>query len=134
MAWWRVALVVPLVVGVVLTGSRAGLLALLTAAAATLPRGRVRAAGVAIGAFGAAGVLFWRFVSQPDILAWFRPAIWNAVLRLWAAHPVFGVGPGGLVDAAGPVRLLHADQRRIVIAERGGAPRRWPQFGPRAGR
>ncbi len=24
-------------------------------------------------------------------------------------HPLFGVGPGGLVDAAGPTRLLHED-------------------------
>jgi hypothetical protein len=123
--WLRFVLIVVLVVGVVLTGSRAGLLALLAAAAVALPRGRIRAAGVSVGVLGAAGVLFWRFVSQPDVLAWFRPSIWSAVLRSWAAHPVFGVGPGGLVDAAGPVRLLHADhvgQRQFLIAYAESSP------------
>ncbi len=123
--WLRFVLIVELVVGVVLTGSRAGLLALLAAAAVALPRGRIRAAGVSVGVLGAAGVLFWRFVSQPDVLAWFRPSIWSAVLRSWAAHPVFGVGPGGLVDAAGPVRLLHADhvgQRQFLIAYAESSP------------
>jgi O-antigen ligase len=106
---WRVLAAVCLGAGVILTGSRAGLLALLAACAVTLPRGRLRALGITIGAIAAAGVLVWRFVSQPDILAWFRPTIWAAVLQLWAQHPAAGVGPGGLADAAGAVRLLHAD-------------------------
>lgn len=114
-----------LVAGVVLTGSRAGLLAVLAAAAVTLPRGRSRTLGLAAGAVGAAAILVWRFVSQPDILAWFRPSIWAAVLRLWAEHPIFGVGPGGLVDAMGVMRILHADhvgQRQFLIAYAESSP------------
>lgn len=124
-SWWRAVLVVPLVVGVVLTGSRAGLLAVLAACAVALPRGRARTVGVSLGGFGVVGVLIWRFVSQPDVLAWFRPSIWGAVLRVWAAHPVWGVGPGGLLDAAGPVRLLHDDhvgRRQFLIAYAESSP------------
>lgn len=116
---WRLAAVAAIVLGLVLTGSRAGLLALLAAVAIVLPRGRPRTLGLAIGGFGVVTILIWRFVSQPDTLAWFRPAIWAAVLRLWVAHPLFGVGPGGLVDAAGVERLLHVDhigQRQFVIS------------------
>ncbi len=105
--WILVAIV--LLGGVGLTGSRAGLLAILASSAALLPRGRVRMVGLATGAVSVAAVLLWRFASQPDILAWFRPAIWRAIVRLWSTHPLFGVGPGGLVDAAGPIRLLHED-------------------------
>jgi len=115
----RFAIGVALVAGVVLTGSRAGLLAVLAAAAVVLPRGRVRALGIGAGAVGATAILVWRFVSQPEILAWFRPSIWVAVLRVWAEHPVVGVGPGGLVDAMGAMRLLHADhigQRQYLAA------------------
>jgi len=64
-------------------------------------------------------------VSHPEILAWFRPAIWAAVLRLSASHPLFGVGPGGLVDGAGPVRLLHADhvgQHQFLITYAESSP------------
>ncbi len=106
---WMILIAIMLVVGVGLTGSRAGLLAILAAGAALLPRGRARIAGLATGTAAVVTVLVWRFVSQPDILAWFRPAIWRAMLRLWASHPLAGVGPGGLADAAGPIRLLHED-------------------------
>lgn len=95
---------------VVLTGSRAGLLAALVAAAMLLPRGRVRFLGVLIGAGAAAIALAWRFVSQPDLLAWHRISIWWAVLKIWATRPLTGVGPGCLVEAAGPERILHPDQ------------------------
>ncbi len=47
------------------------------------------------------------------------------MLRLWAAHPLLGVGPGGLVDAAGPVRLLHADhvgQHQFLISYAESSP------------
>jgi hypothetical protein len=64
---------------------------------------------LATGAGAIAAILAWRFASHPEVLAWFRPAIWQAVLRLWAKSPLVGVGPGGLGDAAGQVRLLHAD-------------------------
>ncbi len=122
---WAIAVTAVLVVGVVLTGSRAGLLALLAAGAVVLPRGRARSVGLAVSAVVVAAVVAWRFLSQPDILAWFRPAIWGAVLRLWAEHPVAGVGPGGLVDAAGAVRLLHADhvgQHQFLIAYAESSP------------
>jgi len=42
-----------------------------------------------------------------------------------SAHPVAGVGPGGLVDAAGAVRLLHADhvgQHQFLIAYAESSP------------
>ncbi len=116
---WRLSAAAALVGGVVLTGSRAGLLAVLAASSVMLPRGRWRGFGLSAGTAGIVAVLAWRFLSQPDILAWFRPAIWQAVLRVWAAHPIFGVGPGGLVDAAGTVRILHADhvgQRQFLVA------------------
>jgi O-antigen ligase len=106
---WRLAVGAVIALGVVLTGSRAGLLALLVSTALIVPRGRLRIFGLLAGGAGVAVVLIWRFVNQPDVLAWFRPAIWAAVLRLWADHPLLGVGPGGLVDAAGVERLLHAD-------------------------
>jgi hypothetical protein len=106
---WRLPLALCLGGGVILTGSRAGLLAALAAAAVILPRGRIRTVGLLFGAFGAVAVVAWRFLNHPDILAWHRPAIWGSVLRLWADRPLCGVGPGGLVDAAGGVRLLHPD-------------------------
>jgi len=121
----RVIVALCLVVGVLLTGSRAGLLALLAAGATALRPGRWRNLVVGAGALGAAAVLAWRFVSQPDILAWYRPAIWMGVLKIWAAHPLMGVGPGGLADAAGPARLLHADhigQHQFLIAYAESSP------------
>jgi tetratricopeptide (TPR) repeat protein len=114
-----------LVLGVILTGSRAGLLAVLAGGAVVLPAGRLRRAGLAFGGLAAGAVVLWRFVSQPDVLAWFRPTIWLAVLRLWWSRPLTGVGPGGLVDAAGPVRVLHDDhlgQRQFLIAYAESSP------------
>jgi hypothetical protein len=122
---WRFAAAAVLTLGLVLTGSRAGLLAMLAIVAVVLPRGRPKVVGLLTGGVGVMAVLVWRFVHQPDILAWFRPAIWSAVLRLWASHPLCGVGPGGLVDAAGPQRLLHADhvgQRQFLIAYAESSP------------
>jgi len=122
---WRFAAAAVLTLGLVLTGSRAGLLALLVVVAVVLPRGPAKVMGLLTGGVGVAAVLVWRFVQQPDILAWFRPAIWSAVLRLWASRPLCGVGPGGLVDAAGAQRLLHADhvgQRQFLIAYAESSP------------
>ena len=122
---WAIVVAAVLVIGVVLTGSRAGLLALLAVVAIILPRGRARSVGLAVSAVIVAAIVAWRFLSQPDILAWFRPTIWGAVLRLWAEHPIAGVGPGGLVDAAGAVRLLHADhvgQHQFLIAYAESSP------------
>jgi hypothetical protein len=122
---WRIAAAVALTLGLVLTGSRAGLLAMLAVVAVILPKGKLKFVGLLSGGVGVAAALGWRFVSQPDILAWFRPAIWSAVLRVWASHPLCGVGPGGLVDAAGVQRLLHADnvgQRQFLIAYAESSP------------
>jgi len=122
---WRFAAAAVLILGLVLTGSRAGLLAMLAVVAVVLPRGRAKFLGLLTGGVGVTAVLVWRFVHQPDILAWFRPAIWSAVLRLWVSHPLCGVGPGGLVDAAGAQRLLHADHvghRQFLIAYAESSP------------
>ena len=122
---WRFAVVAVLTLGLMITGSRAGLLAMLAVVAVVLPRGKVKIVGLLISGIGVIAVLLWRFVSQPDILAWFRPAIWYAVLRLWVSRPLCGVGPGGLVDAAGAERLLHADhvgQRQFLIAYAESSP------------
>ena len=122
---WRFAGAAILTLGLVLTGSRAGLLAILAVVAVVLPRGRPKVVGLLTGGVGVVAVLVWRFVHQPDILAWFRPAIWSAVLRLWVSRPLCGVGPGGLVDAAGAERLLHADhvgQRQFLISYAESSP------------
>jgi hypothetical protein len=95
--------------GIVATGSRAGLLALVVVVALLLPRGRVRLLGSLSGAGLAFVVLVWRFVNQPDVLAWHRVSIWWAVVKVWAERPLTGVGPGSLVEAAGAERILHAD-------------------------
>jgi len=122
---WRFAVVAVLTLGLMITGSRAGLLAMLAVVAVVLPRGRVKIVGLLTSGIGVIAVLLWRFVSQPDILAWFRPAIWYAMLRLWVSRPLCGVGPGGLADAAGAERLLHADhvgQRQFLITYAESSP------------
>jgi len=122
---WRFATAAVLILGLVLTGSRAGLLAMLAVVAVVLPRGMPKIVGLLTGGVGVTAVLIWRFVHQPDILAWFRPAIWSAVFRLWVSHPLRGVGPGGLVDAAGAERLLHAEhvgQRQFLISYAESSP------------
>lgn len=96
-------------IGIVLTGSRAGMMAGIVVIAILMPRGPVRIAGTVAGCVVAFGALSWRFVSQPDILAWHRVSIWKAVLKIWATRPVTGIGPGSLVEAAGPERILHSD-------------------------
>jgi tetratricopeptide (TPR) repeat protein len=75
-----------------------------------LPRGRLRTLGTAAAGVLALSVLVWRFISQPDLLAWYRVSIWRAVLEIWARRPITGVGPGSLVEAAGVERILHSDQ------------------------
>lgn len=104
--WW----ILLVSVAVVLTGSRAGLLAVVVSVGVLLPRGRVRLAGVTAGALVAVGALAWRFISQPDLLAWHRISIWWTVVKIWVTRPLTGVGPGCLVEAAGAERILHPDQ------------------------
>ncbi|MBW2524320.1 MAG: tetratricopeptide repeat protein [Deltaproteobacteria bacterium] len=101
------ALAAALSVGVLLTGSRAGLVALVVVAGLMLPRGRPRAAGLAALAAVAAGVLLWRFVGRPDSLAWHRIEIWRALWSLVIESPLVGVGPGWLEEATGVVRIAH---------------------------
>jgi hypothetical protein len=96
--------------GIVLTGSRAGLLAAVVAAGVLLPRGRIRFVGIIGGVFVAVGAVTWRLISQPDLLAWHRPSIWWATLKIWATRPLTGVGPGSLIEAAGAERILHPEQ------------------------
>lgn len=106
----RHAWAVVMTAGLVLSGSRAGLLALLVMVAVLLPRGRVRTTGMVAAVGLTAAALAWRFASQPDVLAWHRVSIWRAVVAIWLRRPVTGVGPGGLVEAAGVERILHPDQ------------------------
>ncbi len=116
---WRLAAGIVVTVGLVMTGSRAGLLGLLVVGVVTLPRGKIRVFGLVTGGISVAAILIWRFASQPDVFAWFRPSIWSAVLRIWGSRPFAGVGPGGLLDAAGVERLLHVDHvghRQFSIA------------------
>jgi hypothetical protein len=98
-----------LAAGVVATGSRAALLALVVVVAAMVPAGRVRVVVVLAAAAAAVGLIVWRFVMAPDSLAWHRFAIWGAIRDLIGANPVLGVGPGRLEDAAGVVRIAHAE-------------------------
>ena len=101
-------LVVPSVVaGAVLTGSRAGLLALLVVVAVLLPRGRARRIGVALAALAAVVFLVWRFTASPDSLAWHRLEIWRALVPLVLEHPLVGVGSGWLEESTGVVRIAH---------------------------
>jgi hypothetical protein len=109
-SWLRWGWLVLMSAAVVLTGSRAGLLAAVVIAAILLPRGRIRFLGVFAGGSLAVSALVWRFVSQPDLLAWHRVSIWWAALKIWATRPLTGVGPGCLVEAAGVERILHPDQ------------------------
>ncbi len=106
---------------IVLTGSRAGLAALVVVALLLLS-GRVRWIAASLAAAAGTALVWWRFATRPDALAWFRLEIWGAVLHLTALHPLMGVSPGGLGDMSGIVRLatpigcsLHA--RHIAGAE-----------------
>ena len=103
-AW---AVVVPVILGVILTGSRAGLLALVVVIGIMLPRGKARLIGVTAVAAGAVAFLVWRFTTSPDSLAWHRLEIWRALWPLVMEHPLVGVGPGWLEEATGVVRIAH---------------------------
>jgi O-antigen ligase len=107
---WRWAWAGLVATGIVGTGSRAGLLAVLVVLGFLLPRGGLRLAGMLAGSAMAIGVLILRFVSQPDVLAWHRVSIWGAVIKIWLTRPFTGVGPGCLVEAASAERILHADE------------------------
>jgi hypothetical protein len=98
-----------LVVGILATGSRGGLIALVVVIGCLLPTARLRVIGVVLVAAAAAGLVWLRFLSDPDSLAWHRIAIWRALWQLVVEHPLLGVGPGWLEDATGVVRIAHAE-------------------------
>ena len=98
-----------LVLGILATGSRAGLAALVVVIACVLPTARLRAIGALVVAAAAVGMVWLRFASDPDSLAWHRVAIWRALWELVPAHPWLGVGPGWLEDATGVVRISHVE-------------------------
>jgi len=105
--WPAFAAALVVVAGVVGTGSRAGLLALVVVVGTMLPRGRLRTVGVAVAVAAAGAFLAWRFAAAPDALAWHRVAIWRALWPLVAASPIHGVGPGWLEEATGAARIAH---------------------------
>jgi hypothetical protein len=111
LAAWGRRLSVPVVllaaVGVVGTGSRAGLLALVVVVGLLLPRGRLRVVGMIVAVIVAGLLLAWRFAVRPDALAWHRVEIWRALWPLVAGAPLTGVGPGWLEEATGAVRIAH---------------------------
>jgi hypothetical protein len=105
--WPAAAALLLVAAGVLGTGSRAGLLALVVVAGLLLPRGRLRTVGVAAAVAAAGLALAWRFAVAPDALAWHRLAIWRALWPLVASSPLAGVGPGWLEEATGVVRIAH---------------------------
>ncbi len=94
-------------VGVILSGSRAALLALVVVVGMMLPRGRARRLVVVVASTVAVGLVLWRFVQSPDSLAWHRLEIWRALWPLVTDHPLLGVGPGWVEDATGVARIAH---------------------------
>jgi len=119
MAWcslrdrrWRFGAAAALVAGVVATGSRAALLAVLASAVVLVLRGARRRllAVVATAVALAGGAVAVRLAVEPDPLAWHRPAIWGQLAALVADRPLFGTGPGNLADATGPYRLPHPER------------------------
>lgn len=105
--WVMVVTLAVLAAGILMSGSRAGLLALVIVAGLMLPRGRVRTLGLTAVALVASGILIWRFMIRPDPLAWHRIEIWRALASLVVESPIFGVGPGWLEEATGVVRIAH---------------------------
>ncbi len=103
--WLAAAFVVLAGAALIGTGSRAGLVAAAVAVVVLLPRGRPRRLGAAAASVGVLLLLWWRTVGRGDPFAWHRLALWRALLELVRSHPVVGVGPGGLAEAAGVVRL-----------------------------
>jgi len=108
--WPAAAALLLVTAGVVGTGSRAGLLALVVMAGLLLPRGRLRTVGLAAAVAAAGLALAWRFAAAPDALAWHRLAIWRALWPLVASSPLAGVGPGWLEEATGVVRIAHEQE------------------------
>jgi O-Antigen ligase len=100
----RVALGVPMIAGVVASGSRGALLAVAAAAAAWALAGagaRIRWAAVVLVVL-AGGGLAWRLASDRDPLRFERIRLWSVAARTAVAELPFGCGPSGYADAALP--------------------------------
>ncbi len=100
--WCRWGLTVLMVAGIVCTGSRAALLALVVGAVVLAPQHVKRWWPVLLVFVAAVGV--WRFAVWPDSLAWRRPAIWRASLMVVREHPLLGSSAGGFDETVLPFR------------------------------
>lgn len=109
-SWKTRSAMVLVLVPVVLTGSRAGVLASLGIAIALWPAGRRRRWVLGLGGAGALAVIAWRLISRPDSLAWHRWNIWGAILESIAERPLWGIGAGSVGHAMGSYRLEHATE------------------------
>jgi cytochrome c-type biogenesis protein CcmH/NrfG len=95
--------------GLVLTGSRAGLLAAVLAVVVMLPNRRQQLLASGFGGLALVALLVWRYTTHTEPLAWHRLSIWKALLQLSADHPVLGVSPGALPAWAGQVRISYPE-------------------------
>ncbi len=98
----RGAVAAILLAGLVATGSRAGLVAVMAAGAVAVPRRWRRWWPLAAALLVAAGV--WRMTAWPDPLAWRRPAIWKASATVALSHPLWGASAGAFDEAVLPFR------------------------------
>lgn len=109
-SWVGRSTLVLMLVPVLLTGSRAGVLAVLVIAISLWPAGRSRRWVIAVGGVGAIAAIAWRVISRPESLVWHRWQIWGAVVEAIGDRPWWGIGAAGLADAMGPYRLEHATE------------------------
>lgn len=107
-SWRARSAVILLLVPVLLTGSRAGVLAVLVIVIFLWPEGRSRRWAIAVGAVGAGAAIAWRLISRPESLAWHRWRIWGAICESIGDRPLWGVGAGNVAEAMGLYRLENA--------------------------
>ncbi len=96
-----------MLIPVVLTGSRAGVLAVLVIAICLWPAGQSRRWVIFLGGVGTVAAAAWRLISRPESLAWHRWRIWGAIVESIGDRPLWGIGGGGVAEAMGPYRLEH---------------------------
>ncbi len=108
--WLAWALAIMVAGPILLTGSRAGFLAVGAVALVVLPAGRMRRSALILGGFGLTVLMLWRTLANPESLAWHRWRIWRAVIEMAVDHPLFGIGAGSLGEAMGPYRLCHPQE------------------------
>lgn len=109
-SWRTGAVVAVMAASVILTGSRAGILAILVVAVLLWSKGRVRPWVIAIGGVCGGAAVAWRLFFRPDSLAWYRWRIWGAILESIGDRPWFGIGAGGVAEAMGPYRVEHVTE------------------------